>query len=75
MHRFFVIELISVTLYTAVRCCCFRRWDMGHSNGMEECRGGTEKNAYFIAALCLIKLHKKEIDSGSICTITAVTTK
>ena len=66
MHGFFLIELISVTASTVVRCCCFRRWDMGDGNGMEEVKGGTEKNAYLIAALCLIKLHIKEIDSGAL---------
>jgi len=66
MHRFFVIELISVTTSTVVRCCCFRRWDMGDGNGTEEVKCGTEKNAYLSAALCLIKLHKKEIDSGNL---------
>lgn len=59
MHRFFVIELISVTASTVVRCCCFRRWDMGDANGIEEVKDGTEKNAYLVAALCLIKLNKK----------------
>jgi len=39
---------------------------MGDGNGTEEVKGGTEKNAYLIAALCLIKLHKKEIDSGTL---------
>jgi hypothetical protein len=66
MPHFFMIELISVTASTVVRCCCFRRWDMGDGNGMEEAEGGTEKNAYLIAVLCRIKLHKMEIDSGTL---------
>jgi len=36
---------------------------MGDGNGMEEVKGGTEKNAYLNAALCL---HKKVIDSGTL---------
>jgi len=39
---------------------------MGDGNGMEEVKGETEKDAYLNAALCLIKPHKKEIDSGTL---------
>jgi hypothetical protein len=38
---------------------------MGDGNGMEKAKGGTEKNAYLIAASSFITLHKKRIDSGT----------